>query len=142
MSFVPPKVNQNVWATHVQTRSPNFKVHSSQGLAHSAVGYHFPENTVTMYHLENGEWAVYRVFERPTECDRCHGTLKVTGYGRTYTQFRRPYKQRGQARFDEPVICESCYNVERDAFIQKQQKQRELKQLAELKAKYKGHDND
>jgi hypothetical protein len=140
MAFTPPKVDQNVWATYVSRRSPSFKVHSSKGLAHSAVGYHFPGEDVIMYHLENGEWTVYNEFLVPTICGRCQGPFTKNQWG--YIELRRPYRKAGMARFNEPVICETCYQAERTEVIRKDDEKLELKKLAELKAKYKDHDND
>lgn len=137
MTFVPPKVNQNIWATHVPGRSPVFKVHSSEGLANSAIGYHFPGVTVTKYKLVDGEWAVHQVFEKPESCDWCGGTFIIHQYGRDYTYARRPYNPRTtHAKFNLPVICESCYQKDYKAQRAEIEKQRELAKLAELKAKY------
>jgi len=137
MPFVPPKVNQNVWATHVPNRSPAFKVHSSEGLANSAVGYHFPGVTVTKYKLTDGEWAVHTVFEVPPVCDRCSKEFTTDRWGRK--QVDRPYKRSGNAKYSDPCICRPCYDKEYAAIRAEWLEKEERRRLAELQAKYGNH---
>jgi hypothetical protein len=132
--FVPPKVRQHIWATYVEDRSPQFKVHSSEGLANSAVGYHYPGTTVVKYKLQDGEWQVYETYETPKTCAWCEQPFVKVMWSRLHF---RPREAKGP-EYRKPVICADCHKKDYEAWLEKTKVQSELYELQRLKSLYEG----
>jgi hypothetical protein len=136
--FTPAKVRQYIWATYVHGRSPQFKVHSSEGLANSAIGYHYPQSTVVKYKLQDGEWQEFEAYEPPTNCDWCNGTFLTRGYvNREHISYHRPRYAPGP-EFKKPVICFACHEKEYNEHREKARVEQEPKELERLKSLYEG----
>lgn len=139
MTFVPPKVNQNVWATYVEDRRPQFKVHSSEAKANSAVGTHYPQRTVVKYNLVDGEWAVNETFETPDNCAYCGADL-WTYPNPQYPNYKRytgdrPWTVDGPM-YNRPIICYICTRKDRNEYNAGWKRKAEIAELDRLKAKY------
>jgi hypothetical protein len=61
--FVPPKPKLGVFATYIEDRQPQFKVHTDRGKARSAVMYniHRGARGGVIYQLVDGDWKIYAV---------------------------------------------------------------------------------
>ena len=128
------KSTQNQWATLCPDRSPEFKVHSKRGLAHSAIAVKKPYYEIAMYELKDGTWTKVYEYVLPEVC-RCGRLFKETSasYGRNRYNLDPNFD--GSIK-DAPVICWECYKAIEQAKYDEQTKRRELKQLADLRAKY------
>jgi hypothetical protein len=62
-------------ASFIPSRSPEFKVHSSPGLCHSALGYGGFDRDRAKYELADGEWVRVWYFagNATRECPECKG---------------------------------------------------------------------
>ncbi len=125
------------WATFCPDRRPNFKVHTSKGLAHSAIGYHKPQSEIAMYHLEviNGEAVWQKVWEYtfPSSCPSCGKDFKPErGYSSKYCL---EYRFEGTIK-DAPVVCYECHSAGYDRAARAYRVKKELETLEALKRLY------
>lgn len=127
MSFpetIPSKSAQ--WATMCRDRSPEFKVHSAKGLAHSAIANKKPYAEIALYENINGVWTKVWEYVYPEIC-RC-GNLFHGG------PYRISPTHEGGVR-DADVICIDCYSKESQIKREAQEFERNRRELARLQAK-------
>jgi|SRR6478735_8958103 len=133
----PSKIpsDESQWATLCYGRSPEFKVHSKRGLAHSAIANKKPSHEIAMYELKEGEWHKVWEYEFPTicECGKTYEHTSTTGF--TRKSYHVAWGYDGKV-MDAPVVCRECYNKSYKAYTDRQTRERELAQLADLNAKY------
>jgi hypothetical protein len=118
------------WATYCPDRRQPFKVHSSKGLAHSAIGYHKPGSEIAMYHLEVEDggpvWKKAWEFKFPNECPKCGKSCRV---------YKIPYRYEGTIK-DAQVICDSCWYDEYQEYRETQRREADLARLSALRSLY------
>lgn len=88
MSFDPntlPAAQRPEWATHIQGRSPKFKVHRNRGQALQAAAYYSRSCQIYRWDDDQDKWVVVwdgvvddRSVSRGETCERCHKTTMVT----------------------------------------------------------------
>lgn len=69
------------WASYVEKRRPQFKVHRNRGQAKNAVMYSlhgWPRGGV-IYHNVDGKWEVFFVYEQDMTCTICGEQIEVLG---------------------------------------------------------------
>lgn len=71
ISFKPPARDKKVWATYVKTRSPEFKIHSKEGHATSAISTHWRSSDTAKYVFVDGQWIAEFSRKRPENCSEC-----------------------------------------------------------------------
>lgn len=121
----------NVWATYIPYRTPEFKVHRSEGLANNAMGQRGPDESYAKYQLVSGEWV--KVFEHhpAKNCAWCSAPL--TGYRDRYLP---PLSKK--PKWQQPTICKQCYDTSYAQQRREAQELRERRELQRLQDKYKG----
>lgn len=158
-SKAPPQ-----WATFAPERSPSFKLHTSLGLALSAIANKKPHQEVALYHLEVVYNTMVHTFpENTLTYSTTSSTSASSGYhlGSSVGEpawkkvweyvfptncseclkpylvkhYHLPYNHKGTVK-DAPVICGNCYKDQRDQYIAEQQRLADLKKLAHLKELY------
>lgn len=118
------------WATLCFERSPEFKLHNSLGLAHSALANKKPGRDVALYHLEavegGFEWVKTWEYIVPVYCPVCHRLMDSP---------RVPLTHHGTVK-DAPVVCYDCYREDYEREKQRENEKRDLAKLAELQRMY------
>lgn len=124
------------WATLIPDRAPEFKVHTSLGLAHSAIAYHKPHSEVALYHLESDALGAYwqKTWEYvfPETCSNCGNAPSPSRRG---NRFYLPFRYEGIVK-DAPVVCDNCYYETQNKAKREQQQRAEKAELARLQKKY------
>ena len=128
---IPSKEAQ--YATYIPARNPVFKVHSNEGLAHSALGQRSLDEKFAKYVMQGGVWVLVWSYVPGKDCETCGRPFDNDRWGRIRRY--RPYKGTGPV-WKQPVVCATCYSTERDKVLQEQQEQRDRAELARLSAKY------
>lgn len=123
------------WATYCAIRKPEFKVHSSLGLAHSAIANKKPHYEVTLLHFEDGHWRVEWEYTHPEACERCAGPFTRSPYGGQPYERYLPFMSEDRVK-DAPVICKSCRDADRDEYYREAREAQEKAELARLQEKY------
>lgn len=129
-----PSAEAHVWATMIPDRSPEFKVHKSEGLANSAMGNRGINESYAKYELVDGVWHKRYEYIPPDVCDRCNGPFVGTRpYDTGRNRQRYLYKGVG---YLAPVICNTCYRADYDEYMREAREKQERRTLAQLQAKY------
>lgn len=125
------------WATYVPTRSPMFKVHSSEGLARNAFSYHRGNGDmqVLKWNDKDEDWDIETDWIRPDNCPQCQGTMYERGYWRG--RVANIYKENGPD-YRQPMVCYPCWHKMYEEYNREWREEQEKKKLQELKAKYEG----
>ena len=89
------------WATLIPHRVPEFKIHSSEGLAHNAMSNRSLNESFAKYELVNGEWILRYLYRPEKYCSAC-GVLYASDRERRH---RVPYVKPVATA---PVICHDC----------------------------------
>lgn len=98
------------YATYIPGRRPEFKAHRNRGLAHSAMGFRYPNNPSILYHWNGEKWDEIDRYEPPETCWYC----KTVGMYYSYSESKYLENDK-QARWHSL----NCYNgkLERNNFI-------------------------
>jgi len=128
---LPSKESQ--FATYIPARQPAFKVHSNEGLAHSALGQRGTDEAYAKYELKNGEWTLVYEHQPKDNCDQCKQPFTLDRWKRVSRN--KPYNEKGPAWLQD-TICDGCYNRQRADWNREQQEKRDRAELARLNAKY------
>lgn len=127
------------WATYSELRSPKFKVHTKEGLAKSAYSGQRDlrrEVQLLKFNAEDGDWDIVLDWTLPTLC-QCGNTYEYDKWGRKAIHYYYdPQDKRGN--WEKPFICRECYYKSYNEKQARYKEAEELKQLADLKAKYEG----
>lgn len=97
-----PPTDMPTWASYVEGRRPQFKLHRHKGLAKNAIMYprrQTPHGGGVIYQFVNGEWEVYYVFEQNWECYICGELIEDEGLTRVQAQLVDGRAPRDQLRF-------------------------------------------
>lgn len=120
----------HVWATLVPMRSPEFKVHQSEGFANSALGQRGLYESYAKYELVNGSWVKRFEYHPPTHCSQCGNAfankVEITRKTRFYSGLR----------WNAPLICRECSQEDNREHYRILKEKSERETLAKLKAKY------
>lgn len=117
------------FATVIPYRTPEFKVHKSEGLANSALAN---RNQGAKYKLENGAWVKVWEYKEPTHCDNCEQQEPPDA---GYRWFSTPRDYRGPA-IEAPNWCPPCIQEAADARRRIEQERKDRAELARLQEKY------
>ena len=93
---VPP------YATYIQNRSPQFKIHTNVGHAKNAIN---GSGRGIIYQLIDGEWVEIDRHEPQTQCAHCEQPFQRSGWRRSYTLYKHP----ATPAYKKPEVCEDCY---------------------------------
>lgn len=94
------------WATKVPRRHPEFKVHSKESLANSALGQRGLNESFAKYELVNGQWVLRFKYEPREDCDRCHRLYsEMTD---SYWHRRRCRPAHAKPQYSSLVVCNNC----------------------------------
>lgn len=119
------------WATLIPDRSPEFKVHSSKGLANSALAMRFPQYECARYTVVDGKWVLDWEYHLAENCSRCGNKFPKYNHGRNLSE------EVDTITINKAVICDDCWAAERRTKRVAAEEARERKLLADLQAKYK-----
>lgn len=138
MSFEFPDTlpsTESQYATYIPWRTPEFKVHRTEGLAHSALGQRSYDEPYAKYELKGGVW--HKVFEyQPADvCGFCKGSLRV-GTPSGGWRYSRNESLSKAPKWTKKPICRNCYNIQNEQRKREMQEQRERAELARLSKKY------
>ncbi len=120
------------WATFVPERKPQFKVHNTKGLAHSALGQRNYYESYALYELVGGIW--HRRFEYVpgSDCNYCGNEFSKDQWG-GYVRIRPLSDGPG---WNKKPICNKCYTVQREQRNREIREAQERAELARLQAIY------
>lgn len=95
------------WATKIPGRNPEFKVHTKESLANSAMSQRNLYESFAKYELVGGEWVLRYKYEPRPDCDRCH---------RPYAEMQNRWRARNRPVHARPqwssiVVCSECVNT-------------------------------
>lgn len=116
----PPSIpaNENTVATFIPSRSPEFKVHKTPGLAHSALGQRGFYDARAKYELRDGEWQRVWAYVPPDNCRRCNRRYadvlaEQARQAQAVNRFYRPAKYHADPTHTGPgwnaePVCKIC----------------------------------
>lgn len=96
--------NDAQFATFVPFRKPEFKVHRTEGLAHSAMAQRGYGEAYAMYQLIQGFWVKVYEYQPPTDCGDCGNPIGDTKWG--FPDYCKPVLRK---KWNSPPICRTCY---------------------------------
>lgn len=101
-----PAADQSV-ATFIPGRNPEFKVHKSAGLAHSALGQRGFGDRKAKYEFHNGEWKRVWAYVPPANCRRCSRRYDDVVASEQARRTHRGWitKYQHDPSYDGPVWC-------------------------------------
>lgn len=112
----PPTLpaNSSTVASFIPSRSPEFKVHASAGLCHSALSNRAPFQDRAKYELINGEWVrtwywAGNATRNCHECDRDPFELAKNRIARYYRVWNNDPRHMGAVWNHKPV-CLDCHD--------------------------------
>lgn len=123
------------YATYIPARHPAFKVHSNEGLAHSAMGQRNLNEPYAKYEFENGQWVKVFEYQPPGADDPC--SYCGEPYGRD--QWGRIDLNESMAdtpKWKRKAICGKCSKYQREQARREQQEERDRRELARLQKIY------
>ena len=126
---------ESMFATYIPARTPEFKVHRTEGLAHSALGQRNYNESYAKYEMKEGQWV--KVFEHhPADaCGLCGGTFQVTHpSGRTGVFRYESYAK--VPKWQKEPICHNCYTTQREKQRRIDEEKRERAQYERLNQIY------
>lgn len=101
---IPASTSQ--WATMIPARNPEFKVHSKESLANSAMSQRGLRESFAKYELVGDKWILRWKYEPRDACDRC-GVLYKNIQGTNWDRSRcRP--DHATPAWSSIVVCCSC----------------------------------
>lgn len=129
-----PHAEAHVWATLIPGRTPEFKVHRTEGLANSAMSQRGVYASFAKYELVDGEWKRRFLYVPRSACDRCKAPYAIHETG--YSRMRNIDSTFDGPNYLAPVICNMCNREDEERRYAVLMKKRDLAELERLKAKY------
>ncbi len=128
--------NESMFATFIPARTPEFKVHRTEGLAHSALGQRSYDESYAKYEMKDGQWVkVFEYVPQTEGCGICGGSFRVSTYSGGYRHVRCESLSKAP-RWKKKPICQNCRNTQRAQERRMQEEARDRAEYERLKKQF------